>query len=106
MSRIQVHATPHVAELYNKLKSKDYLKKQIQKAKELMEQDNNIGDYIKKKPWPDKYVRTHDVSNLYRYPLGSYYRMIYTIRGNPNVKTYQILGVLTHIEYNKIFSYN
>jgi mRNA-degrading endonuclease RelE of RelBE toxin-antitoxin system len=105
MPKIEVRATPDVAELYSKLKADDYLKKQMQKAKELMEKDNNIGDYIKNKPWPDKYVRTHDISNLYRYPIGDYYRMIYTIRGNLNAKTYQILDILTHKQYNKIFHY-
>lgn len=105
MPRIEVCATPDVGEFYNKLKPNDYLRKQIQIAKELMERGNNMGDYIKKKPWPDKYLKTHAVTNLYRYPIGSYYRMIYTVRGDSKKRTYQILDILTHRQYNKIFDY-
>jgi mRNA-degrading endonuclease RelE of RelBE toxin-antitoxin system len=102
---IQVVSTRDVNELYQDPKTQKFLKDQIGIARELMEQDENVGNYIKKKPWPDRYVKTHDVSNLYQYRLGDYYRMIYTVRGTEKVKYYQILDILTHPEYERIFGY-
>jgi hypothetical protein len=102
---VQVVSTKNVRELYHNPKTQKFLKDQIDIAAELMEQDKNVGNYIKKKPWPDRYVKTHDVSNLYQYPMGDYHRMIYTVRGTEKVKNYQILDILTHPEYERIFGY-
>jgi 3-polyprenyl-4-hydroxybenzoate decarboxylase len=77
--QIKVNATGDVARLYGDLRANNPLKKQIDKAKELFESDNNVGNYISKKPWPDKY-EAHDIRNLYRFPLSRFYRMIYTVR--------------------------
>jgi hypothetical protein len=93
-----------VKKKYDTLKPKHFLKKQIDSAYELMQSDTNPGDYIDKKPWPDKYL-AHHVTTLYVYRLGGSDRMIYTIRTDPDSKYYQILDVLTHIEYNRIFGY-
>jgi hypothetical protein len=102
---IKVVSTENVKELYHNPKTEKFLKDQIKTAIELMEQDKNVGNFIKKKPWPDRYVKTHDVSNLYQYRMGDYHRMIYTVRGMGKVKYYQILDILPHPEYDRIFGY-
>jgi hypothetical protein len=45
---VQVVSIRDVEELYNNPKTEQFLKKHIKNAVELMEHDNNVGDYIKK----------------------------------------------------------
>jgi len=71
-----------------------------------MKQDENFGDYVKKKPWPDKYIKTHEVTNLYRREIGGNHRLIYTIRGSKKEKIYQLLDLFSHKEYDQVFGYS
>ena len=60
-----------------------------------------------------KYVQEYDVTNLYRVDLVGYWRLIYTLRQpqreNPEVDILAIwldvLDIISHKEYNKIFHY-
>jgi len=59
-----------------------------------------------KKPGPEKYTRTHEVTNLYRREIGGNHRLIYTIRGRKEDKVYQLLDLLAHKEYDRLFGYS
>ena len=52
------------------LSDNDPVKIKVNRITDEMKQDRNFGDYIKKKPWPDKYLRTHEVITLYRREVG------------------------------------
>jgi mRNA-degrading endonuclease HigB of HigAB toxin-antitoxin module len=88
------------------LSNNDPIKIKVDQVIDEMKQDKNLGDYIKKKPWPDKYVKTHEVANLYRLEIGGNHRLIYTIRGRTEDRVYQLLDLLTHKEYDKLFGYS
>ncbi|MGI0023136.1 MAG: hypothetical protein ACRD9Q_09785 [Nitrososphaeraceae archaeon] len=62
------------------------------------------GDYIQKILYPKLY-RKDGVKNLYRYEILSY-RLIYTIVGREESKTFVILDFLTHKEYDVMFGYH
>jgi hypothetical protein len=78
----------------------------INQVVEEMKEDKNLGDFIKKKPWPRKYIKLHDASNLYKLNIGDSHRLIYTVRGLTENKQYQLLDLLTHKEYDVLFGYS
>lgn len=105
MVSVDVEVTPDFKKKYDNMNDKDFRKRGIDDLIVELETNRIMGDYIKKRPWPKRYLR-QDISNLYRYPIGSY-RVIYTIRtgGEYRFKTYQLLDFLTHKEYEIIFGY-
>ncbi len=102
----RVFASPDVLDVLKALSSNDPVKLKVDQVTDEMKQDKNLGDYIKKKPWPDKYIKTHEVTNLYRHEIGRSHRLIYTIRGRKEDKVYQLLDLLTHKEYDILFGYS
>jgi len=103
--KFRVFASPDVIDVLKTLSNRDPIKLRVDKVIDEMKQDKNLGDYIKKKPWPDKYVRTHEVTNLYRREIAGNHRLIYTIRGRKEDKVYQLLDLLKHKEYDRLFGY-
>lgn len=103
--KFRVFASPDFLKVVSALSNNDPIKLRVYKAIDEMKQDKNLGDYIKKKPWPDKYVDTHEVTALYRLEIGGNHRLIYTIRGREEDKVYQLLDLLTHKEYDVLFGY-
>jgi mRNA-degrading endonuclease RelE of RelBE toxin-antitoxin system len=101
---VSVVGTPSFMKYYHGLRETDHIKKEIDEATTLMKNDDNIGVYIKEHLWPKIYKKNHDVTNLYKYDIDSC-RLIYTIKGTPGRKHYQILDFLTHKEYNVLFRY-
>lgn len=104
--KFRVFASPDFLTVVNALSNNDPIKLKVDQVTDEMKQDKNLGDYIKKKPWPDKYLKTHEVTNLYRREIGGNHRLIYTIRGRKEDKVYQLLDLLTHKEYDKLFGYS
>ncbi len=70
-----------------------------------IKKDINKGEYVKKKPYPDKYRKSHGVDNLFVYDIGNTHRIVYTIRTDESTKIYQFLDLLTHKEYDILFGY-
>lgn len=105
LAKFRVFASPDVLKILGPLSNDDEIKLRINQVVEEMKQDKNLGDQIRKRPWPDKYIRTHDVTNLYRRAVGGNHRLIYTIRGRKDDKVYQLLDLLTHKQYDKLFGY-
>ena len=54
---IIVRVTPVFKKYYDSLRDTNPIKKKIDEATKFMENDNNIGVYVKKKPWPKIYVK-------------------------------------------------
>lgn len=104
---IEVAGSKDFMKIYNKLAESSKRKTKIDEFTRDLKQDVNKGDYIKRKPYPDKYRITHDVRNLYCFDIGLTHRMIYTIRTTKDKKKiYQFLDLLTHKEYDVLFGYS
>lgn len=106
MAKFRVFASPDFLDALNSLSNNDPVKIKVNQVIEETKQGENPGDYIKTRPWPDKYVKTHDVTNLYRRAIGDNHRLIYTIRGRKEDKVYQLLDLLTHKEYDRLLGYS
>ena len=92
--------------VYDPLPDSSYLKRRIREIRDEMLKDINKGEFVKKKPYPDKYRNNRGVRNLYVYDLGNAYRLIYTIRTDDTKKIYQYLDLFTHKEYDVMFGYS
>lgn len=103
--RFRIFASLDFLRVIDALSDNDPIKTKVDQIIVEMKQDKNLGDYVKKKPWPDKYLKTHEVTNLYRREIGGNHRLIYTIRGRNEDKVYQLLDLLTHKEYDRMFGY-
>lgn len=91
-------------EVYSRLKECDFLKHRVDEAMNWMKENDNRGEKLEKIHWAKKY-KALGITNLFRYEITKRnYRLIYTIRGN-NAITYQLLDLLDHHAYNKIFGY-
>ncbi len=102
---VEVVGSNDFMKIYTKLPASNN-KKKIDEFKEDLKKDINKGDYIKRKPYPDKYRVDHGVYNLYCFDIGLKHRMIYTIRTTKDKKLYQFLDLLTHKEYDVLFGYS
>lgn len=68
---------------------------------ELLKKNPFYGDNIPKRLIPKEY----DVPNLWRVELSSFWRMLYTIRGDQLEIICFVLEILNHKDYNKRFGY-
>jgi hypothetical protein len=101
---LEVVGHKHFRKIYDLMPDGDKCKKQIREIRDEMLKDTNKGEFIKKKPYPDRY-RDLGVKNLYVYDIWSD-RLIYTIRTDKDKKIYQYLDYLTHKEYDVLFGYS
>lgn len=96
-----VSGSPHFKKFYKSLGPKRRLRKDIDNAIDTLKGNPRVGDKITKNLWPERY----EVDNLWRYPLGDAYRMIYTIISDGLNITSVILDVFSHKEYDIVFRY-
>lgn len=82
------------------------LKKDIDKAMDELKINPLIGNKIEKDLWPEEYVKTHKINNLFRYPLRDGYRLTYTLVSDKKYTTSIILDALDHGEYDELFGYD
>jgi len=90
--------------LYDRMPEDDKRKNWIKEIRDEMLRDINKGEFIKKKPYPQRY-KDLGVENLYVYDIWAD-RLIYTIRTHEGKKIYQYLDYLTHKEYDVLFGYS
>lgn len=81
------------------------LKKEIRSSFSLLKSDCTLGDKIKHNLWPQIYIQKYQITNLWRYPLNSGWRLLYHVVGESDGLTVYILEVLPHDEYEKRFHY-
>ena len=107
MSRasISVNGTREFVAFYNSLTESDPIKKKLDDVMDQLKKKPTMGDRIHARLFPVKYVRKYGIRNLYRCPLGSNYRMLYTLTSKTNTIYCVILEVLTHKEYDFLFGY-
>lgn len=104
-SNIIISGSKDFAKFYSNLPKTVPLKKHLDDAMDLLKKNPSTGNRIKTKMWPVKYIKKYDINNLYRYSLGSGWRMIYTIIGQQDRLNCIILEVLDHRNYDKLFGY-
>lgn len=80
------------------------LKNEIIMARQNLMEDLSRGDLIPHDRWPPEY-RQLGITNLWRYPLKSAFRMIYTVISDFDGFLGSIIEVLPHKEYEKRFGY-
>ena len=102
---IGVVGSKEFSAFYKSLKPNNPLQKNINDAMDLLKQNPTIGHRIAEKLWPKKYIQKYGINNLFRYSLGSNWRMIYTIVGDSNEMVCSILEVLDHKSYDILFGY-
>lgn len=81
------------------------LVKLIEKGIEKLKFDYQHGDHLSKGKIPVEYVEKYGVKNLWKLNLSSFWRMIYTVRGNEIEVISVILEVLDHKSYDRKFGY-
>ncbi|MBU0979494.1 MAG: hypothetical protein KJ709_01695 [Nanoarchaeota archaeon] len=78
---------------------------EILKAKDVLRQDPFKGVKVQRKLWPKYYVQKYQITNLWKYDLPGYWRLIYTIEANEVMVMNIILEWLDHKGYEKRFGY-
>ena len=83
----------------------DPRKKEFLEAFKILKEDCLRGNKIPHDRWPAIYVRKYRIKNLWRYPLRSGWRLVYTILGQKDGFLICILEAFSHQEYEKRFGY-
>ena len=81
------------------------LLKSINRAIELLKDNPFIGIQIPKRLIPKKYIEGFDVTNLWKFNLANYWRMIYTVTSEEIKIISLILDIVDHKTYDKLFGY-
>lgn len=85
-------------------KESQSLVRSIERIKEVLVNNPQYGDPIKKELIPEE-LKKQGIKNLYRVELSNFWRMLYTIEGTRVEIFLFILKILDHPTYNKIFNY-
>ncbi len=81
------------------------LLKSINRALELLRNNPFIGIQVSKKLIPKKYIDKFDVTNLWKFNLSNYWRMIYTVTSEEIKIIALVLDIMDHKTYDKLFGY-
>ena len=79
--------------------------KLIEKGIEKLKYNYKYGDHVSKEKIPQEYKEKFGVENLWKLNLSSFWRLIYTVRGDEIEVISIILEVLNHKEYDRKFNY-
>ncbi len=106
---IRVQLKGQAKEAYLELKKRDdkeaqILLRSIHRIIEILKQNPQFGDPIRKQLIPYKFIDM-GIQNLYRAELSNYWRMLYTIEGSQVEIFCFILSIVDHKEYDKLFGY-
>jgi hypothetical protein len=78
----------------------------IDKASDILKIKPFHGIQVKREGIPKKYFKEFGIDNLWKYDLSDDWRMIYTITGDENIITVQIIEWFDHKDYDRRFGYN
>ncbi len=106
---VRVELKGQAKEAYLELKKRSdkeaqTLLRSIHRIIEILKQNPQFGDPIKKQLIPQKLIHTK-IQNLYRIELSNYWRMLYTLEGTQVEIFCFVLSIVDHKEYDKLFSY-
>lgn len=101
-----VKGSPEFMAYFNSLDKRSQLWKDIDEAIGVLKINPLKGDKIEKDRWPKKYIKEHNINNLFRYPLHEGYRLIYTLVSDSQSTTSVILEAMDHPTYEKRFGYD
>ena len=97
------------AEIQKRAKEGDnesvYLVKIIENGIEKLKFNYKYGDHISGEKIPKEYIEKYGVKNLWKLNLSSFWRLIYTIKGNEIEVISVLLEVLDHKDYDRKFGY-
>ncbi len=82
-----------------------YLLKILEKGISKLAANSQAGKKIQKRLWPREYVQKFGVTNLWKINLDSYWRLIYTLRGDSAEIISFVLDYLDHRDYDQKFGY-
>jgi hypothetical protein len=103
---VTVSGTKEFVRFYNSLPKSDPLREKLDDALNLLKKNPCAGDKIQARLFPATYVKKFGIRNLYRYPLGSNYRALYTLVGKSDMIFCVMLDVLDHKKYDNLFGYS
>jgi hypothetical protein len=72
---------------------------------EKLKYDYRYGEHIKSERIPKEYMIKFGVENLWKLNLNSFWRLLYTVKGNEVEVISVILEVLDHKDYDRKFGY-
>ncbi len=94
---------------YLELKEGKFEEKQlfgfINRAINDLKENPFCGIRVPKKLWPKEYIQKHQITNLWKYNLPNYWRLVYTLIGNEIKIVRVILEWMDHKDYEKRFNY-
>ena len=94
---------------YLELKEGKFEEKQlfefINRAIEDLKENPFCGIRVPKNLWPKEYLQKYQITNLWKYNLPNYWRLIYTLVGNEVKIVSMILEWFSHPEYERRFHY-
>jgi len=111
MSKIKevAFADIKIKKAYLELKEGKFEEKQlfefINRAINDLKENPFCGVRVPKNLWPREYVQKYQITNLWKYNLPNYWRLVYTIVGNEVKIVSTILEWFSHPEYEKRFHY-
>jgi len=102
-------ANNELKKAYSELKKGKFEEKQLSEFinRAINDLKNNpfCGIRIPKKLWPKEYIKKYEITNLWKYNLPNYWRLIYTLIGNEIKIVSMILEWMNHKDYEKRFRY-
>ncbi len=81
------------------------LLRSILRTKNLLKKNPFVGDQVRKRQIPKKYIDKYSAENVWRVELADRWRLIYTIEGNEICITNFVLDIFDHRDYDKVFEY-
>lgn len=90
---------------YDSILQSDPRKNEFLDAFKILQENCLQGNKIPHDRWPRKYTRKYGIKNLWRYPLRSGWRIVYTVLSQKDGFVVCILEAFSHQEYEKRFGY-
>jgi len=110
MKKVRVFLYPNAREACEKLKEKAPNSKiersilnGLKNKFELIKADAECGNKVKRRRYPDSYVREYGITNLYRLELPDFWRMFYSLSNEGDWVVAYVIDIMDHNEYNRVF---
>jgi mRNA-degrading endonuclease RelE of RelBE toxin-antitoxin system len=100
-----VIGTREFRKFFSQLHENEPRKKELLDTIKILQENYLRGNNMPHNLWPQIYVKKYGMTNLWRFPLHSGWRLIYTIKGKDGEFIICIIEALSHHEYEKRFGY-